>query len=182
MGRFNAFVLVAVLLVWTQVALAQTQMVAVTGSGTWGEGTLASPFSAAGESFSFSFDIADPILGTAFANGLNTVDVTDFSYDLNGKTVQDALSSVSFYDTATLGLFDLVLANGQVVSAYGADIGSTGTLDLGKFSATYATNDGAGTGSGVVQVTAVPEPASAAVVLGGLVCLGAARRRAKRRV
>jgi hypothetical protein len=87
------------------------------GSGTWGDSAPSTPYSAPDESWSFSFDLPNPIASNP------TFQATDFVYDLNGSPVSTPLSSVKFFPVANAGLFDLNFSDGGVVSFYGADVG-----------------------------------------------------------
>jgi hypothetical protein len=71
------------------------------GSGTWGDSAPSTPYSAPDESWSFSFDLPNPIASNP------TFQATDFVYDLNGSPVSTPLSSVKFFPVANAGLFDL---------------------------------------------------------------------------
>lgn len=159
---------------------ARADVVVVSGSGTWGAAAPTTAESAAGASFSFSFDISNPFTGTASAASLATTDATNFGYDLNGSPVAVSLSKVVFYTPSMSGLFDLELSDGNLLDAYGPDIGSTGRLTLATTSANFAINDPASgpVGSGSVSVSPIPEPISVTLLGAGLFGLLAVRRNA----
>jgi hypothetical protein len=145
------------------------------GSGTWGDSAPSTPYSAPDESWSFSFDLPNPIASNP------TFQATDFVYDLNGSPVSTPLSSVKFFPVANAGLFDLNFSDGGVVSFYGADVGSSLTLIPGTYPATSGLNDlFPAVGSGTVTLTAVPEPSIWAMMTLGFACLGFAAFRVRR--
>jgi hypothetical protein len=165
---------------------ARADAVVVSGSGTWAAATPTTAESVAGESFSFSFDISNPFTGTASTGSLATTDAMNFSYDLNGSPVAVSLSAVVFYAPSSSGLFDLELSDGDLLDAFGPDIGSTGTLTFTDTSANFAINDPfsspIGSGNGSVSVSStVPEPISFTLLGTGLFGLLAVRRNAKMR-
>jgi hypothetical protein len=124
----------------------------ISGSGTWGATAPVTAESAPGDTLSFTFDLPNPIATNP------TFQATDFSYLLNGSLVPVSLEAVVFYPVTEAGLFDLVLSDGDIVGAYGADIGSSLTISSGTFAAEFAMNNAPAEGSGTVDVT--PEPSS----------------------
>jgi hypothetical protein len=151
-------------------AAANAGEVLVTGSGTWGPLAPTTLVSAPEESFSFSFDLPNPIASNP------TIQATDFSYDLAGAPVAVGLDGVVFFPTSSSGLFDLDLASGDVVSLYGADVGSSLTLTTGVFPATVGYAGSPPVGEGTVTITAVPEPSAWVMMLLGVGALGAVAR------
>jgi hypothetical protein len=101
----------------------------IAGVGSWGDGTPDTPFSQPGAPFAFTFDLPNPIP----SNPTNRV--TNFSYILNSVEVSDTLFSpfvtVEFFTADDAGMFDLIFQNGDVVSLYGADIGTSLTFAPG---------------------------------------------------
>ena len=96
----------------------------ITGSGLWGDNTPDTPFSAPGGSWVFSFNLENNPISSNPTN-----DITNFSYELNGVEVSNTLFSpfvtAEFFPADLAGMFvDLSFSNGDVVSFYGADIGS----------------------------------------------------------
>jgi hypothetical protein len=174
---FAAAALIATLM--TVPAKADSVLV---GSGTWDSGTPTTSWSAAGATWQFSFQVADPIPG-----GNVSAPVTYFQYFLNGTLVSNSLpGGVAFYadPDPSLGGFDLFtdLNNSSpdgvnIVSLY-LSIPSL-NLPNGTFAAGIGLNDGAlpGSGSGSVTIAHTPEPPSivllgTALLLGGsLVCI-----------
>ena len=152
---------------------ASNPLEVVSGSGAWDSTTATTPESIAGGTWSFSFDLSRTFSvnpTTAFSN---------FSYSLNGVSVNSPLSSVTFFDTSSQGMFDLSFANGDVVSLYGADVGSTLTLVEGKFEAASALSQGSSTGYGMITISPVPEPGEYALMAAGLGMMAFIARRKK---
>ncbi len=148
------------------VTYASNPLEVVSGSGSWDQTTATTTESIAGDKWSFSFDLSRTFSvnpTTAFSN---------FSYSLNGVSVNSPLSSVTFFDTNSQGMFDLSFKNGDVVSFYGADVGSTLTLREGVFEATSALSQGTSTGNGMITISPVPEPSEYALMAAGLGLMG----------
>ena len=106
---------------------AEAASVQISASGEWGPLTpTVLPWSTRNASWSFSFDLPNPISRNP------TTQVTNFNYSLNGKEVTDkslfASLKVEFYTFDEAGMFDLIFQDGDVVSLYGADIGSSLTI------------------------------------------------------
>ena len=138
---------------------ANADILDVSGTGLWGPNVPATAESAPNESFSFSFNIPE-------AAGNPSTLATNFAYTLNGSAVPVSLENVTFFPVSNLGLFDLNLSNGDQVSAFGADVGSGGTVSTGVFPATFAMFDQGATGAGsvVISDSAAPEPSFYGVV------------------
>ena len=146
------------------------------GSGVFGP-TISTllPVEVPGDSFSFSFDLPNPIASNP------TTEVTHSSFLLNGVVVADPIKSVTFYDAADGGGFDLNFTFGPdaqppVISPYLADVGSTLTIVPGVYNFTL---DGVSpdAGSGTVTISAVPEPGAWAMLFVGVGGLGSVLRR-----
>jgi PEP-CTERM motif len=137
---------------------AEAATVHISGSGVWGLDTeVIKGFSAPGASFSFSFELQDPIPS-------NPAEGTDFDYLLNDKGVIDEFLSpfvkVEFFTADFAGMFDLFpkkVVDGKdvVISFYGADIGSSLTIAAGTFSAAAGMQLKPATGSATVTVSPV---------------------------
>jgi hypothetical protein len=161
-------------------AQAQAATALISGLVLWGAGTPTTEYSKAGEATAFSFDLPDV--------GSNpTSDITNFSYSLNGTAVAATPTQIAFFTAgAAGGMFDIDFTN-DVVSIYGADIGSSGTIGpAGGYPVTAALNDAlinTGTGFGLVTVTlsGVPEPATWAVMFAGFGGIGVAMRTRRKR-
>ena len=137
--------------------------VIISGSGTWDASTPTTPESAPGNSFSFSFDMPNPFSGTSNGQGLVTSQGTNLIYDLNGNPVSVGLSYEVFYPSSYGGLFTIGFTDGNYLGVFGPDIGSTGTLTIGTFSAGYSVNsqdEFTPQASGPGSVSGVPEPSS----------------------
>ena len=159
---------------------AGANVVEISSSGTWNSSASTTPESGPGLSWSFSFDVANPV---APFPGLTT-SASNFIYDLNGSTVPVGFSSIQFFPLADSGMFTLVLTDGFTMITNGADIGSSGNVDIGSFpfNAGIAPSSFI-LGSGTITLTALaaaPEPASLAL-LGGALGLFLLTRRANRR-
>ena len=153
-------------------ALPAEADVNITTVGTWGDGAPDTPFSQPGAPFAFTFNLPNPIP----SNPTNRV--TNFSYILNSVEVSDTLFSpfvtVEFFTADDAGMFDLIFQNGDVVSLYGADIGTSLTFVPGvDFAAAGMQMEPAtGIGTVIVRVStggvgvtgfgagAVPEPST----------------------
>ena len=102
----------------------------ITGAGLWGDNTPDTPFSAPGGLWVFSFNLENNPISSNPTN-----DITNFSYELNGVEVSNTLFSpfvtAEFFPADLAGMFDLSFSNGDVVSFYGADIGSSLTFTPG---------------------------------------------------
>jgi hypothetical protein len=108
---------------------AEAASVNITAVGTWGDGTPDTPFSQPGAPFAFTFDLENPIPSNP------TNQIRNFSYILNSVEISDILFSpfvtVEFFTADDAGMFDLIFQNGDVVSLYGADIGTSLTFSPG---------------------------------------------------
>jgi hypothetical protein len=126
------------------------------GSGAWDSSALDSkPFSAPSSLFAFVFVLPDPIATNPSFDG------SDFEWILaqNGKIVDTFLSphvDVQFFPVGVqAGLFDLL--SKDVISFYGADIGTSLTIVPGIYPATLSMEDSAPfAGTGTVNVTVFP--------------------------
>ena len=145
-----------------------TTLMNFSGSGVWGSTAPTSAYSAPLDTWSFSFDLPSPIAGNP------TTEATNFSYTLNGTAVNGAPSSITFFDSASLGLFDINFSNISVslFSASKTDVGSSLTLLPGIYTAFITLNDGTANGNGTIGIQPIPEPSSwvllaTALVMGG---------------
>lgn len=157
----------AIILIATSVLIARPDahagMVTVSGLGTWGADAPDSLYSAAGASWSFSFDIPDPL------DAASTSTATNFQFFLDGSAVSATLSSVEFFDASQGGGFDLNFDDGNTLNLYLDEVLSSPglSLDLGVYSSNIDINafnvPPDGSGAGVVTLAlAVPEPSSLA--------------------
>lgn len=145
---------------------ARASEVEISGSGTFSGTAPTTAESKAGDTWSFSFDLPNPISGNPTTQAVN------FSYFLDGTPVGVSLTQVQFFSSGLGGLFDLTLSDTHILSYYGANIETSNTLSLGTFAATACPNDAAACGSGSVTVSAVPLPASAWLMLSALIGFG----------
>src|SRR5262249_39638410 len=93
---------------------ADAGAVAVSGFGTWGPDAPTSIYTAPGESWSFSFDLPDPLDANPASMAAH------FQYFLDGSAVTTTLTSVEFFPADQGGLFDLNFADGNSLNLYGA--------------------------------------------------------------
>jgi hypothetical protein len=130
---------------------AEADSVQISASGEWGPRTLPIfPWSARNASWSFSFDLPNPISRNP------TSQVTNFNFTLNGTEVAKSLFAsmkVEFFPADEAGMFDLIFQDGDVVSLYGADIGTSLTIDTGTFSAEAGMNMHPASGRGTMTVS-----------------------------
>ena len=132
----------------------------------------------------FSFDLDDTLAPDTGGpgDGYNVDQIYNFVYELDGVDVPEALLAVAFYAEPDGGLFSLTFAS-QTLDFYGNDIGSTGVLTHGFFTASevYDPTDPSGDGVAFIAV-GVPEPASWALMIVGFGLTGAMLRRETRRL
>jgi MYXO-CTERM domain-containing protein len=156
----------------------------ITGSGTWNADAPTTDYSAPNASWSFSFDVPDPL------DANPTSMVTNASYLLNGAPIAHTITSVQFYTPSLQGLFNLNFGYVGFVSLFGPQVIDPSTLGLfpGMYPAMIDVNIQnriTGTGTGMVDVgisSPVPEPSS--IISGGLgllAAVGLALRRGIRR-
>jgi hypothetical protein len=140
----------------------------ITGSGTWGPTAKTTIFTAPSASWSFSFEVPDPLPGTINSYGEYTSTVSNAEYMLNGSLVNDAITSLAYYGGGGPdgGIFDINFASNDVLSLFGAQIYNS-NLDLipGDYVATIRDDKGPSTGQGIV-ILGVAEPSSS--ISGGL--------------
>jgi hypothetical protein len=170
--------LAALAFVLISAAAADADSFLITASGTWNGLAPTSPESAPGSSWSFSLDVTAPL---SFDN---TAAFSSFSFALDGTPVSTGASFLEFFDKASLGLFDLGLADGDFLTLSGAQVfDAAGELIPGSYAARisiFATSSPIGRGRGTVVINdppgAVPEPASIVGLATGLVALAGFRR------
>jgi hypothetical protein len=111
---------------------ASADLVHFSATGTFNERTPTRLISKPNSTFSFSFDLADPIASNP------TTQLTNLTYLLNGVAVLGnpfPPTEVKFFPTSTGGMFDLIFDAGfdGGLTLRGADVGSTGTIVLGDY-------------------------------------------------
>jgi hypothetical protein len=171
----------------------EASTVQISGSISWGVGTMRTPLSIAGTTSSFSFVLPNPISSNP------TTQVTHFSYTTSGKEIADPLLptfvTVEFFTADDAGLFDMAVRIGdlvdETVSLYGPDIGTSLTIDTGTFSAAAGMQMLSATGSGTVTVSeigvtgfgggVVPEPSTWVMMTLGFAGLAFAGYRTSRK-
>lgn len=148
----------------------------ISGNGFWGASTPSTAYSAPNTTFAFTFQLPNPL------DSNPTSSISNFFYFLNGSLVGSTPNAVQFYSIGDMGLFDLIFDD-ATVSFYGADIATNGYTP-GNFGAEAAINAGnvIGNGSVSLSITAVPEPATWVMMIGGFGMAGAAMRRKNRGV
>ena len=166
----------------------------ITGAGLWGDNTPDTPFSAPGGLWVFSFNLENNPIPSNPTN-----QITNFSYELNGTEVSNTLFSpfvtAEFFTADEAGMFDLSFSNGDVVSLYGADIGSSLTFAPGAYlvAAGMQMLPATGLGTVIVRVStggvgvtgfgagAVPEPSTWVMMTLGFAGLAFAGYRTSRK-
>ena len=164
----------------------------ISASGIWGVGTPITPFSAPGAKWSFSFDLPNPISSNP------TNQATHFTYftnapQANQQTVFVPSAVVKFFPADLAGMFDLTFPDGDVLSLYGADIGTSLTFVSGQYNVAAGMLLQPATGSGTAEVSvlgvgvtgfgagAVPEPSTWVMMALGFAVLAFAGYRASRK-
>ena len=182
---------------------AEAQNVEISGSVFWGPGTPVTLLSIPGATSTFSFDLPNPISSNP------TTEVTHFTYSTSGKALTEPLVSetVEFFTADFAGMFDLTVMIGgiipeeDVVSLYGADIGSSLTIIPGRYTGVFAgmqmlpeTSEGGtvtvseirvgatGFGADPIGFGAVPEPSTWVMMTLGFAGLAFAGYRASHKV
>jgi len=167
---------------FTQVG-ANGGTIQITGSGTWGASAPTTVYSAPNESWSFSFDVPDPL------DANPTSMVTNASYLLDGAPISRTITAVQFYTPSSLGMFNLNFGYVGFVAVFGPQMYNTTNLNLipGEYVVTTGVNFqdrvvATGTGNVNVGANSVPEPSSiVSGSLGLLTALGLALRHGGRR-
>jgi hypothetical protein len=160
--------------------VATADTVLVTGTGVWDDNTQTTPFSMPLADWSFTFNLPSPIASNP------TGEATNFFYFLNGSPVNASLSTIMFYDAASLGGFDLNFDDGSIVSLFCDDVGSSFTLQLGTYQAEIMTESAMGSGivtlsSTVPDPAPVPEPASLFLLGTGIAGVFGLKKKFKRK-
>jgi PEP-CTERM motif len=185
MPTLRSLMLFSILVLVFGLTDAKADSINMSASGTWGAGTPTTTYSAAGDPWSFSFNLSNPVTDATVGNvlgGLVTQQFSNFSYFLNNGLVATTadLTGVELFPTSNLGGFDLIFGN-ATVSLYGAQLynGTAPTLNLlpGSFTMTSAMNNADPTGSGTVNIVSTPEPASGLLLGIGLFGLLVMRRK-----
>ena len=146
---------------------AKADVYNLSGSGTWQAGSPTTAYSAPGDTWSFSFNLP----GTIASNP--STEATNFVYLLNGVSVPGAPSSIEFFNSANLGLFDIHFPTITVsfFSPNSTDVGSTLTLVPGVYATGISINDAGAVVDGTIKII-TPEPPSL-ILLGTALLLGA---------
>jgi hypothetical protein len=116
---------------------------------------------------------------------MQTTAATNLVYDLNGSPVSVGIGAMVFFNSSFGGLFEIVFTDSNFLAAFGPDIGSTGTIETGTFSAGYGMNavsePSPPQASGDVLVgpvaTPTPEPSAVALLATSILALALIRRR-----
>ena len=152
-------------------APAKAASVFISVSGVWGPSAEVTPFSAPDGAFTFGFVLPNPFSENP------TTQFADFSYYLNVTLVTgQTLLKVQFFPADEAGMFDLIFQDGDVVSLYGADIGSSLTISSGTYPAAAGVLLRPATGTATVSVIplsvtgfgGVPEPSTWVMMTLGL--------------
>lgn len=171
------------LLAFSGVAHASDLVVAVSGQFSNPAGDQASTLWAPNATWSLSFDVnSSPAVTNTTTLGFD-VPVSQFTYKLNGATVSDAPTNITFSTAGNGGLFTLYFGsesgyvNGMPIPEFsfeGAQVfgGSTAspTFSAGTFATTSllytdAVNLDMGASTSAVTLTPTPEPSSALLLV-----------------
>ena len=158
-------------------ATARGGEVTITGSGTWDDTAMTTPYSAPNTSWSFSVTVPNPL------DANPTTMLSGAEYTLGGSPAGATMTSINFYSAGQGGGLDLNFSDLNTVSLLGAPV-IDALLNLlpGSYSMQIAMNDGTAAGSGVVVVgsASVPEPSTLISLSVGLLCVSAAGARSRR--
>ncbi len=159
-------------------AMPAAALVHFSGSGVWNVDTTTSNHITPGATFSFAFDLPNPLPPSIGGIGYTTDAATGFSYTLDGVTVAEPLNDVSFYSAGAGGLFDLGF-DSETISLFGGDVASTGIIHYGIYPVDIGYSGHSGEGVGTLTVAGVPEPRTWALLLIGFGLAGVTLRRAR---
>jgi hypothetical protein len=178
------------------------QSAEVIGSGLWASNAPTTPYSVAGEGFTFSFVLPDTF--TAYYQNPNvylTTAEADFKFSLNGVALPVSISAippgacsgqavgtlcgVDFFPTSVAGGIGLDFTD-HTVEFMGIDIGSQGVLKYGTSDYVINIDDRPSLVNGQIpegygMITVVPEPAAWMMLLAGFAAVGGVLRAARRR-
>jgi hypothetical protein len=121
-----------------------------------------------GDTFSFSFEVPSPL------DGNPETTVTNFSYFVGGVQItDDPVANVGFYPAGLGGGANIQFSSSpsDVIVLYSADWASTGVVNFGTYDFSVD-NDPINGGAGTVTISAIPEPATWAMMLVGFGGLG----------
>lgn len=160
---------------------AANATVKINGSLTFNSTAPTTAHTAANKQAIFNFEVPDSAAAfTVGASSATTSAITNFVYLLDFVPVAELPTSVIFYNSGSLGMFDLVFGS-QTLSLYGADIGSDGYVGpTGVYQPVQAGLNGGSAitiGGSVGVIAPVPEPATWALLLAGFGVVGMAMRR-----
>jgi hypothetical protein len=107
----SILVVLPLLLLGTMEAKADSSAT-VSGGGTWSSNAPSTTYSAPSESFTFSFDVSNPLLTMPGSGGFSTItmgQVTDFTYTLGGSSVTTGIPpfDVVFFPNGTMAGMDI---------------------------------------------------------------------------
>jgi hypothetical protein len=164
----------------------------VSGYGTWISSVPSTPYSQAGEAYSFSFDLAQNFTPDWYSSAdiAATTQFTNFRYYLNGVLVPGAPQDIAFFDASLMGGLQLAFVSDSVEfigPPVAINFGQPmATLVLGQYSEypnmNYALDaNGVPLNQGInYGFSIVPEPAAWAMALTGLFGVGAVVRQRRR--
>src|ERR1700674_3893297 len=126
MPTLRSLMLFSILVLVFGLTDAKADSVTMSASGTWGAGTPTTTYSAAGDPWSFSFNLSNPVTDATLDSvlgGFVTHQFSNFSYFLNNGLVATTadLTGVELFPSTNLGGFDLLFGN-ATVSLYGAQL------------------------------------------------------------
>lgn len=146
-------------------------LVQISGNGLWPTAAVATDHIVPGATYAFSFRLGSPYGPPTGEISNGTTALTAYRFAVGGVAVAEQPDYVLFFVPASLGGFDLAYPS-EILSFYGADIGSTGTVTPGSYR--FANSAG---GTTAIDVTAVPELGQWSMLIAGFGVVGAAARR-----
>lgn len=160
---------------------AAAHLVTISSSGLWAENAPTTAYSAHNESYSFTFKVEQTYLVSYADRALKqTTTFQSYQYKLNGAIVSSRPINITFFSASLDGGLALSYAD-HSVELIGPDIGSSGTISMGKNIFFHPNIDYVGNSGGVINegggsLSAVPEPGTWVLCFAGLAAVGGMMR------